>query len=79
MITESFCRLEVLTDLYMSENLLTEVPLEICDMANLQKLSLACNQILAIPAELAVLEELTFIDFSFNLISQVCKTLNPKP
>jgi Leucine-rich repeat (LRR) protein len=71
VLPESFGRLKMLTDLYVSENKFTEFPVEVTGMLSLQKLSLACNDISVIPPEIANLEDLRFLDMSFNQVRRL--------
>ena len=59
------------TELYLNSIGLTEIPSEIANLTQLQKLDLAFNHIKEIPAEITNLTQLRNLNLSINQISEI--------
>lgn len=71
---EWLIRLENLTHLVVSSNLLQEIPQEIENLKNLNFLDVSDNQLLSLPGSLFNLEEIKYLDASGNYIEYLPKS-----
>jgi Leucine-rich repeat (LRR) protein len=60
-----------ITDIYLKENLITQVPHEICKLENLESLYLSGNDITELPKEIAKLKYLKCLDISGNRLRRI--------
>lgn len=67
-ITESFAKL---TEISLRDNLITQFPLELCQLPNLIKVSLSFNRIREIPADISKMESLQLLSLAGNLIENL--------